>query len=82
MIIKKNIQFKHLEKEQLIEFIKWLKKERSIENIFEMYADQFLEYREKEKELLENSLPDDYCKYCGKAPCERKSISWPGEEED
>lgn len=39
----------------------------------------FIEYFISEKPLLAENLPADYCKYCGKAPCDRKSYF---EEED
>ena len=31
---------------------------------------------------LTNNQSVDYCKYCGKAPCERNGMSFPFEEDD
>jgi len=38
-----------MEKELLIQFVKWLRIEYKIEEVYEMYADEFLQNRSKEK---------------------------------
>jgi hypothetical protein len=54
-----------MEKEILIEFVKWLRSEYQIEEVYEMFADEFLQDRAR-KNLVQPDVIKSVCQ-CEKA---------------